>query len=371
MSTADQQNADLAIPDEPLPVSILTGFLGSGKTTLLANLLRHPDMAETAVIVNEFGDIGLDHLLVEHINEETVLLNSGCLCCTIRNDLLGGLRRLFRQRVQREIPPFNRLVIETTGLADPAPVLHTLMSDGYLAGRYRLDGVITVVDGAAGAETLNHQPESIKQAAVADRIIISKTDLPEASDTTALEARLRALNPAAKIFRVSHGEIEPAKLFDAGLYNPKTKTLDVQRWLQAEAYNDPEGQGHDHHSHDHDHGHDVNRHGDSIRAFCLTYDRPLVWDRLASWVEMLITLYGERLLRIKGILNVTESDAPIVIHGVQHIFHPPVQLDAWPSQDHRSHMVFITRDLDPEMFSHTLKSFNEESENPLPFTGPS
>ena len=352
----------LVIPEEPLAVSVLTGFLGSGKTTLLRHLLAHPAMEETAVIVNEFGEIGLDHLLVEQASEDTVLLNSGCLCCTVRGDLVEGMRNLYKRRVMGEVPPFERLVIETTGLADPAPILQTIMSDPLLAERFRLDGVITTVDAATGAATLDRQMESVKQAAVADRLLLTKSDLVGTEDREALEARLRALNPAAPIYPVVQGEIEPALLFNAGLYDPTTKTADVQAWLKAEAYDD-DGHGHGHH-HGHHH-HDVNRHDESIRAFCLTYDRPLDWDRFNSWVEMLITLYGGRILRIKGVLNVVGADEPIVIHGVQHVFHPPVRLDAWPDDDRRSRIVFIVRNLKPEMFEHTLKAFNEDSSAPL------
>jgi len=351
----------LAIPDEPLAVSVLTGFLGSGKTTLLRHLLAHPEMEETAVIVNEFGEIGLDHLLVEKATEDTVLLNSGCLCCTVRGDLVEGMRDLFKRRVKGEVPPFQRLVIETTGLADPAPILQTIMSDPLLAERFRLDGVIATVDAVNGAATLDRHVESVKQAAVADRLLVTKSDLAEAETLKTLEDRLRALNPAAPIHRVIEGEIDPGLLFNAGLYDPQTKTSDVRRWLKAEAYADPQG-----HSHAHGHGHhDVNRHDASIRAFCLTYQRPIDWERFNAWVEMLITLYGANILRMKGILNVAEVDEPIVIHGVQHVFHPPVRLAAWPDGERASRLVFIVRDLKPEMFEHTLKAFNEDSAAPL------
>ena len=349
---------DLAIPDAPLPVSILTGFLGSGKTTLLRYLLGRPGMAQTAVIVNEFGEIGLDHLLVEKIDDNAVLLNSGCLCCTVRGDLVEAMRRLFKQRVRREIPPFERLVIETTGLADPAPVLQTMMSDPLIASRFRLDGVVTTVDGLLGDASLERHLESVKQAAVADRIVITKTDLAPPQDVAALRSQLRALNPAAPILEAVDGRIEPAELFDAGLYNPQTGSLDLERWLKAEAY------GHDEHG-DHDHTHDVNRHGDGIRAFCLTYDKPLEWERFSSWIEMLLTLYGSGLLRIKGIVKVEGLQGPLVIHGVQHIFHPPVQLDDWPGDDQRSKIVFITHGLEEAMFENTLKAFNEDSADPL------
>ena len=371
------QGEDLDIPEEPLAVSVLTGFLGSGKTTLLRHLLADPAMEETAVIVNEFGEIGLDHLLVEQATEDTVLLNSGCLCCTVRGDLVAGMRDLFRRRVQREVPPFKRLVIETTGLADPAPILQTLMTDPLLSNRFRLDGVITTVDAVNGWDTLDRQKESVKQAAVADRILLTKRDIADAETCEALEERLQQLNPAAPIYPSVQGAVSPDLLFNAGLYDPEKKTADVRAWLKAEAY-DHDGGHHGHaHSHDHDHthehdhdhghshGHDVNRHDASIRAFCLTYDKPLDWDRFNSWIEMLITLYGANILRIKGLLNVAEVAQPIVIHGVQHVFHPPVRLEAWPDDSRDSRLVFIVRDLKPEMFEHTLKAFNEDSAAPL------
>ncbi|GAB4228554.1 MAG: GTP-binding protein [Kiloniellaceae bacterium] len=361
---------DLAIPDEPLAVSVLTGFLGSGKTTLLRHLLADPGMEETAVIVNEFGEIGLDHLLVEKATEDTVLLNSGCLCCTVRGDLIAGMRDLFKRRVKREVPSFQRLVIETTGLADPAPILQTIMSDPLLSERFRLDGVIATVDAVNGMATLDRHIESVKQAAVADRILLTKSDLADTEALNALEERLRELNPAAPILRVVQGEIAPAELFNAGLYDPTTKTTDVQRWLKAEAYEEHGDLHHPHHGHDHDHGHhdhghDPNRHDESIRAFCLSYEKPLDWERFNSWVEMLITLHGADILRIKGILNVDGVEDPIVIHGVQHVFHPPVRLEAWPDETRSSRIVFIVRDLKPEMFEHTLKAFNEDSSAPL------
>ena len=354
---------DLDVPEEPLPVSILTGFLGSGKTTLLRHLLTHPDMAETAVIINEFGEIGLDHSLVESAEEDTILMNSGCLCCTVRGDLVETMRSLFKRRIKRELPPFCRLVIETTGLADPAPILHTLISDPLLVTRFRLDGVIATVDAEAGGDTLDRHAEAVKQAAVADRLLLTKRDLVGSDVAAALHNRLRTLNPAAPVIDVENGVIEPGRLFDAGLYDPKTKSLDVQRWLKAEAYADA-STGHDHgheHHHEPDHAHDVNRHDERIRAFCVRYDTPLDWDRFNSWVEMMITFYGGQILRLKGILNIAEFENPVAIHGVQHRFHPPVWLDDWPDADHSSRLVLITRDLDPELVEHTLAKFAEGS----------
>jgi G3E family GTPase len=276
---------------------------------------------------------------------------------------VNGMRDLYKRRVKGEVPAFRRLVIETTGLADPAPILQTIMTDPLLSERFRLDGVITTVDAANGAATLDRHVESVKQAAVADRLLLTKSDLADATTRADLEARLRRLNPAAPIHAVAQGEIDPALLFNAGLYDPTTKTSDVQAWLKAEAYGHEDDHGH-HHHHDVT-PHDVNRHDESIRAFCLTYERPLDWERFNSWAEMLITLYGGDILRIKGILNVAGVDEPIVIHGVQHVFHPPVRLEAWPDADRRSRIVFIVRDLKPEMFEHTLKAFNEDSAAPV------
>lgn len=372
MSDHKFQVHDMDIPDEPLAISVLTGFLGSGKTTLLKELLQHPNMDETAVIVNEFGEIGLDHLLVESSSEDIVLMNSGCLCCTVRGDLVETIRKLYKQRLMKEVPTFNRIVIETTGLADPAPILQTLMSDPFLSDRFRLDGVIATVDAINGTETLNNHQESIKQAAVADRLLLTKTDLSKDGDFRDILARLKELNPTASIFKIAKGQIDPAQLFNAGLYNPETKTLDVQNWLKAEAFEDSHKHNHDHdheHNHHHDHGHhhghshDPNRHDDKVHAFCLTHDKPLDWDQLNSWVDMLITLYGSNLLRIKGLLNIEGDEKPIVIHGVQHIFHPPVMLEGWPDKDRRSKIVFIVKDLKQEMFEDTFKAFMEQNDD--------
>jgi G3E family GTPase len=367
---------DQATNDGPrrLPVSLLTGFLGSGKTTVLKHLLAHPAMGMTAVVINEFGEVGLDHELVETSNEDLVLLSSGCLCCTIRGDLVDTLRALFLRRVRGEIPSFERLVIETTGLADPAPILHTLMTDPLLSARFRLDGVIAVVDAASGAATMDRQEEAVKQAAVADRILLTKTDIAPGDAVSSLEWRLRELNPAAPIIRVQDGAVDPWHLFDAGLYDPKTKSLDVQRWLNAEAYSAGDAGhehggghgGHGHHAgHGHaEHGHDVNRHDDHIKAVCLTLDEPIHAGALELWLFMLQQMKGPDLLRMKGIVNVMGARGPVVIHGVQHVFHPSVELKEWPGADRRNRIVFITRDIDEATLRATLRIFTEAGNAP-------
>ncbi|MDZ4737769.1 MAG: GTP-binding protein [Rhodospirillaceae bacterium] len=352
---------------ERLPVSVLTGFLGSGKTTLLRHLLQSPELSDTAVVVNEFGEIGLDHLLLETATEDMVLLASGCLCCTVRGDLIDALRRLFKKRWSNEIPAFRRVIIETTGLADPAPIIHTLMQDPLVADKFRLDGIVATVDAVHGEGQLDTHEESVKQAAVADRIVLTKCDLADEATVASLEARLRALNPAAPLMRTEQGRIDAASLLDAGLYNPATKSLDVQRWLNAEAYG-AEAYGetpHARHGHRHGEGHahhhapDVNRHDARIRAFVLTHETPLDWARFVDWVEALIAGCGPNLLRLKGVLNIADTAGPVAVHGVQHLFHPPVELPAWPDEDRRSRLVVIARDLDPATVAGMFRQFQE------------
>ena len=331
---------------DPTPITVVTGFLGAGKTTLLNHLLRQPELARTAVLVNEFGEIGLDHLLVEKIDDNTVLLNAGCLCCTARGDLARALRDMLPRARRGEI---SRVVIETTGLADPAPILATLMSDPVAASVYQLDGIVTVVDAVNGESHLNTQPEAVRQVAVADRIVLSKTDL---ADTTALRERLRQLNPAAPVIEARLGVVDPDALLHAGLFDPSRKIPDVAGWLNAEAVSAAED------DHGHHHHHDPNRHDARIAAFCLTFDTPLNWQGVGTWLEMLITTQGDKLLRVKAILNLQGQDRPVAFHGVQHLIHPPTLLAAWPEGDSRaSRLVFITRDLPRAAIEDGLKAF--------------
>ena len=341
-------------PAEPIPLTVLTGFLGAGKTSLLNRLVTDPALAETAVIINEFGEIGLDHLLVKPISDGVVLLQSGCLCCTLRGDLVDALEQLLRD-LDNGRAVFRRVILETTGLADPAPVLQTAMAHPYLVMRYRLDGVITVVDAVNGAATLDEHLESVKQVAVADRIVLTKTDLQDTPerrrDGAALRARLRMLNPAAAILDAAADEATPERLLACGLFDPDRKIPDVKTWLAAEAY------GAAGHSGDHHH-HDVNRHDDRIRAFSLASETAIPVAMFDMFLELLRSVHGPNLLRLKGIVKLAETPAsPMVIHGVQHVLHPAVQLPAWPDGDERTRLVLITRDLEPDAVKRLFDAF--------------
>jgi len=327
---------------ETTPVTVLTGFLGAGKTTLLNHLLRQPHLARTAVLVNEFGEIGLDHLLVEKLDDNTVLLNAGCLCCTVRGDLARVLREVLPRARRDDI---SRIVIETTGLADPIPILTTLMTDPVAASAYRLDGIVTVVDAVNGPAHLESQSESLRQVAVADRIVISKADL---ADTTVLRNRLKRLNPGAPVIEAANGVVDPGFILHVGLFDPTAKIPDVAAWLNAAAFEDT----HDHHQHD------PNRHDAHIAAFCVALDGALDWPALAMWLELLVAQRGENLLRVKGILNLQGHDRPVAIHAVRHLMHPPVKLAAWPDADPRtSRLVFITSDLPRAVIEDGLRAF--------------
>ena len=344
------------------PVIVVTGFLGSGKTTLLNHMLRHPSLADAAVLVNEFGAVGLDHFLVEAMDENTVLLESGCLCCTIRGDLKDSILALNSRRARGEIPPYRRLIVETTGLADPSPILYTLSADAVLKHHYRLGAVITTVDGVNGLRQLKRHPESVKQATVADRIVLTKPDIAEADTLARLRAKLTRLNQSAELIDALNGEVDVPRLLRADVYDARTKGAEVRRWLAAEAEKDAAEK--DAAEKDaaedgaHAHGHDVSRHDEHIHSFTLSFEGALDWTAFGIWLTMLLHTHGEKVLRVKGILNVAGTDSPVVVNGVQHVVHPPIHLAAWPGDDRRSHIVFIVDGLAQADIERSLAAFN-------------
>jgi G3E family GTPase len=353
-------------PAEPIPLSVITGFLGAGKTTLLNRLLRDPGLRETAVLVNEVGEIGLDHLFYEILDGETVLLPGGCLCCSVRGDLVNSLEDILRGQDNGKNTPFRRVVIETTGLADPASVLHAVMTHPYLVQRYRLDGVITLVDAVNGSATLDEHREAVKQAAVADRLVLSKTDLAGAEGLALLRARLKALNPGAAILDAAKGEASAAALLDAGLYDPSSKIPDVKRWLAEAAVEAAEHAHHHHDESDPDHQRH-NHHDDRIRVFTLASETAIPAATLESFLDFLRSIHGAKLLRLKGIVQLAEEpDQPLVLHAVQHVMHPPARLAAWPDQDRRSRIVCVTYDLDPAIVRRLFGVFLGEPQVDAP-----
>jgi len=304
------------------------------------------------VVINEFGEVAIDHLLVETALENTLVLQSGCICCTIRGDLVDTLADLKARRERGEIPGFSRVVIETTGLADPAPILHTLATDRLIAPLFTLRSVVTTVDAVNGAGQLDGFPESVKQAALADVILLTKTDLADRATVEVLRTRLRPLNPAARILDVVNGAVEPDRLFANAAADPRANLEELRRWLDADAYAET-GEGHGH-AHGHGHEHDRNRHGENIRAFCLTLEQPIEWPALKAWLHSITSLRGRDLLRMKGVINVRDLPGPVVVQGVQHVLHPPVRMASWPDEDHRTRIVFITHNIPQAALQNSL-----------------
>lgn len=340
---------------ELLPVTLLTGFLGSGKTTVLNHLLRHLPL--TAVVMNEFGEIGLDHQLLEESRGPLALLSGGCVCCQIQGTLAPTLKNLFMSRANGTLPPYERIIIETTGIADPAPILDTLLNERWLAARHKLDGVVTVVDAVFGEQQLDAHIEAARQVAVADRLLLSKTDLASPQQSAAITARLAELNPAAAVIQVLNGTIDPAQVTHLGLFNPHDKHPDVLQWLALSRYK-PAARG-------------VlggkprppapmsSLHDERIRAFSLSFEQPLEWQGVQAALEMLQAFRPQNLLRMKALVNVKGRETPVVLHGVQHLLYPPAELPAWPDADRRSRFVFITADLEETFVAKLLSDFTQ------------
>lgn len=336
-----------------LPLQIITGFLGAGKTTLLNQLLKSPELSGAIVIVNEFGDVGLDHLMIEAADDGMILMASGCLCCTFRGDLVNTLEDLLRRRDNGRIAAFSRVVIETTGIADPVPILNVVLMHPYLSMRYHIDGVVTVVDAINGLATLDAHEEALRQVAVADCTVVSKTDLaPHAAIPESLAQKLRSLNPGAKLLNAAKGDASAINLIGLGLYDLASKPSEVDAWLAIDSVMDDK----------HPHAHDTNRHGDDIRAFSLISDKPVRAQTLDLFWSLLRSTHGPKLLRLKGIICLAERpEVPVILHAAQQVMHPPVTMPAWPSDDRRSRLVLIVRGLDPDVVDKLWKAFLGQS----------
>jgi G3E family GTPase len=323
------------------PVNIITGFLGSGKTTLLQRLLRSRDSSDVAVLVNEFGEVGLDHHLLQGVAESTLLLENGCLCCAVRGDLNKALRDLLSRRTRGEVPHFRRVVIETSGLADPAPIAYTLLSEAVLRHHFRLSGIITTIDAVNGATQLATFPEAVKQASMADRLVVTKADLSDGPSLAALRVRLRSLNLSAQILESSEIRNDLHQLLTDDIYDAEGKFREASHWTAEEV---DERNAHAHTA--------------GVQSFAAIFDRPLDWTAFGVWTTMLLHRHGANILRLKGLLNVAGVPTPVLINGVQHIVHPPSHLEAWPDADRRSRLIFIVQGLQRARIERSLAAFN-------------
>jgi len=314
--------------------NLLTGFLGSGKTSLLKRLLTQPDLRGTAVLINEFGEVGLDHLLIEEVDGEVVLLKSGCVCCSIRGDLRDGLGRLYGRMESGQVPPFDRVVIETTGLADPVPIVASFTADPSLRWHFRLGTVVTVIDAVNGAANLDRFEEAGRQVALADRLVVSKADLAPAQ-ASALARRLARLNPTAALHLSAEDDPAPPSLLLGDLHDASLGELARQPTVN-------DGHGH---------------HGGGLTTFCLTAEAPLDWAAVGLWLSLLLHQHGADILRVKGLLHVRDVERPVVVQGVQHLVHKPLHLDAWPEGGPVTRLVVIGRGLDRMAIERSFRAF--------------
>jgi G3E family GTPase len=326
--------------DKRIPVTLLTGFLGSGKTTLLNQLLSDPKMHDSAVIINELGETGLDHILAtqvesEHIADNTVLLNSGCICCSLKNELADTMRDLFFKRALQAIPQFNRLVIETTGMADPGPILGNLMNEPVIESTFRLDAVVVTIDSVYGLKQLQENTEALKQAAVADVLLLTKTDISNSDEIKALQEKLAEINPGASQHLIQHGNINPDSIIDVGLFDPTGKVATPQRWLRAPSKtSQPKGTL------------PQKAHQDGITSFTVTMPKPLNWRDLKPVILKLCQTHGSKLLRLKGIIHAEDQPAPLAIHAVHFTPYPPTLLEGWDEDEAISRIVIIGKEID-------------------------
>lgn len=337
--------------NERLPIHVLTGFLGSGKTTVLNYLVQTPQFRSTLVIVNEFGEVGLDHLLVKGSSETIVEMSSGCICCTIRHTLRKTLKDVLWRFSRGGTRLFDRVVIETTGLADPAPIIYTITTSPELTREYELRSVVATIDATCFEVTHENQFEARKQAAVADSLILTKTDRINERDRARVEALIRTVNPSAPVVPAVDGVVDIDAVFATPAFSTVGKGADVETWLNEEAYNDVGS---------HEHHHDANRHGEDIAAFCIARDEPLPERFFKFWMGLLLKMMGERMLRIKGLVNLEGRDGPTLLHGVQHTLYPLEQLEHWPGDDRRSRIVFITNGISKEQIESSLRSITGE-----------
>jgi G3E family GTPase len=341
-----------------IPVTVLTGFLGSGKTTVLNHLLRQPGLDGVVAVINEFGEIGLDHLLVETSEERFALLDNGCVCCSVRQDLVALLGDLVAREARGEIPVIKRILIETTGLADPVPVLHTLMTAPDVVDRFRIDGVVVTVDAVNAAGSLDNHAEARKQIAAADRILLTKSDLVDGAALAEVESLIALINPTAAVLRIDHGRVEPQAVFEAGLFAPNSKAEQVADWF-ASAVSSNAANSHARP------GRQFNCTG-AISSFSLVVQEPIRWAAFSRWLDYVAALKGDELLRFKALVNVADRrEGPVVVHAVQHVLHPPIAMDRWPSEDRSSRLVFIVGDIPIEAIERTLARFGEISQDSI------